>query len=126
TLAVFAKRERGRSLLLIDVLKGGEREVIDMDDIAQQTSPAFSTDGKTIAFAGWRNGQYDIFLLALATKTITNFTHDEVPDGAPAFLPDGRSLVFVSTLASGRNIYRIDLDKPDVRYAVTTGTANDN
>jgi hypothetical protein len=126
TLAVFAKRERGRSLLLIDVLKGGEREVIDMDDIEQQTSPAFSPDGKTIAFAGWRNGQYDIFLLDLATKTITNFTHDEIPDGAPAFSPDGRSLVFVSTQASGRNIYRIDLDKPDVRYAVTTGTANDN
>ena len=126
TIAVFAKRERGRSLLLIDVLNGGVREVIDMDDIEQQTSPAFSPDGRTIAFSGWRNGQFDIFFLDLATKTITNFTHDEVYDGAPTFSPDGRSLVFVSTVGNGRKIFRIDLDKPDVRYPVTTGTANDN
>jgi Tol biopolymer transport system component len=126
TIAVFAKRERGRALLLVDALKGGVREVIDMDGIEQQTSPAYSPDGKTIAFSAWRNGQDDIFFLDLATKTITNFTHDEVSDGAPAFSPDGRSLVFVSTLANGRNINRLDLDHPDIRYALTSGTANDN
>jgi len=127
TIAVFAKRERGRSLLLIDVLRGGVREVVDMDDIEQQSSPAFSPDGKTVAFTGWRNGQFDIFLLDLDSKTITNFTHDEIYDGAPVFSPDGRSLVFVSTIGTGyRKIFRIDLARPGVRYELTTGKSNEN
>lgn len=126
TIAVFAKREKGRSLLLVDVLNGGVREIIDMDDLEQQTSPAFSPDGKTIAFSAWRNGQFDIFFLDLATKAVTSFTHDEVYDGGPTFSPDGRSLVFVSTVANGRKIFRIDLDKPEVRYALTTGDSNEN
>ena len=127
TIAVFAHRERGRSLLLVDVLHGGVREVIDMLDIEQQTGPAFSPDGKTVAFSGWRNGQFDIFLLDLATKTITNFTHDEIYDGGPAFSPDGRSLVFVSKVGDGHaKLFRMDLDKPGVRYQITTGDTNEN
>ena len=127
TVAAFAKRERGRSLLLIDVLHGGVREVIDMDDIEQQSAPAFSPDGKTVAFAGWRNGQFDIFLLDLDSKTITNFTRDEIYDGAPVFSPDGRSLVFVSTIGTGyRKIFREDFDKPGVRYELTQGKSNEN
>jgi Tol biopolymer transport system component len=126
TIAVFAKRERGRSLLLVDVLNGGVREIVEMNDIEQQGGPAFSPDGRTVAFSGWRNGQFDIFFLDLATKTITNFTRDEVYDGAPTFSPDGRSLVFVSTVASGRKIFRVDLDKPGVRYPVTAGESNEN
>jgi Tol biopolymer transport system component len=126
TIAVFAKREKGRSLLLVDVLNGGVREIVEMNDIEQQGGPAFSPDGKTIAFSGWRNGHFDIFFLDLATKTITNFTRDEVYDGAPTFAPDGRSLVFVSTVGSGRKLFRIDLDKPGVRYPVTSGESNEN
>jgi len=126
TIAVFAKRERGRSLLLVDVLHGGVREVIDLADIEQEMSPAFSPDGRTIAFSGWRNGQFDIFFLDLATKAITNFTNDEMYDGAPVFSPDGRSLVLVSTTGSGNKIFRVDLDKPGVRYELTTGESNEN
>ena len=126
TIAVFAKREKGRSLLLVDVLHGGVREIIDMDDIEQQTAPAFSPDGKTVAFSGWRGGQFDIFFLDLATKTITNFTKDEIYDGAPVFSPDGRSLVFVSTTGGGNKIFRVDLDKPGVRYELTAGESNEN
>jgi Tol biopolymer transport system component len=127
TLAVFGKRERGRSLLLIDVLNGGVREVIDMDGVEQEVGPAFSPDGKTIAFSGWRNGQFDIFLLDLATRTVTNFTRDEAYDGGPTFSPDGRSLVFVSVVGKGyAKLFREDLDKPGVRYPVTTGETNEN
>ena len=109
------------------MLNGGVREVIDMDDIEQQAGPAFSPDGKTIAFSGWRNGQFDIFLLDLATRTITNFTRDEIYDGGPTFSPDGRSLVFVSVIGTGyRKLFREDLDKPGVRYQLTTGKSNEN
>lgn len=127
TLAVFAKRERGRSLVLIDVLNSELREIIDMDEIEQQTAPAFSPDGRTVAFSGWRNGQFDIFLLDLESRTITNFTNDELFDGAPTFSPDGKSLVFVSSVGNGfAKVFRMDVDKPGSRYALTTGESNEN
>ena len=127
SIAVFAKREKGRSLLLIDVLNSRLREIIDMEGIEQQSSPAFSPDGKTIAFSGWRNGQFDIFLLDVGSRTITNLTNDELYDGGPVFSPDGRSIAFISAVGTGyAKIFRIDLDKPGSRYALTAGESNEN
>lgn len=127
TIAVFAKREKGRSLLLIDVLNGGLREIIDMDDLEQQSSPAFSPDGKSVAFSAWRNGRFDIFLLDLESRTITNVTNDDLYDGAPVFSPDGKSMVFVSSIGSGyAKLFRADVDKPGTRYPLTTGDSNEN
>jgi hypothetical protein len=126
TLAVFAKRERGRSLLLIDVLTGHLNTVVDMFDIEQQGAPAFSPDGRSVAFYGWQGGQFDIFLLDLETRKITHVTDDDVFDGAPAFSPDGKSVVFVSTVSTGNKVFRVDLANPGTRYQITTGQSNEN
>jgi len=126
TLAVFAKRERGRSLLLIDVLTGRLNTVIDMFDVEQQGAPVFSPDGRSVAFYGWQGGQFDIFLLDLETRKISHVTDDDVFDGAPVFSPDGKSVVFVSTVSTGNKIFRVDLGNPGARYQITTGQSNEN
>jgi hypothetical protein len=127
SIAIFAKREKARSLLLLDVLNGGIGEMIDLPDIEQPLAPAFSPDGKKIAFAGWRDNRFDVFLLDLETREITNFTNDDVYDGAPTFSPDGKSLVLVSVVGDGYGkLFRIDLDKPGQRYQLTGGDSNEN
>ncbi len=127
TIAVFAKRERGRSLLLIDVLNSRLREIIDMEDLEQQSGPAFSPDGRSIAFSAWRGGQFDIYLLDIETRTITNQTNDQLYDGAPTYSPDGRSIAFISSVGTGHaKIFRLDVGTPGSRYAVTTGESNEN
>jgi WD40 repeat protein len=128
TIAVFAKREKGRSLLLLDAINGGIRRIIDMEEIEQQQAPSFSPDGKKVAFSGTKDGKFDIFLLDLDSDTITRLTDDEIFDGAPAFSPDGKSIVMVSVVGAGAHgkVFRMDLDKPGQRVPVTTGESNEN
>jgi WD40 repeat protein len=128
TIAVFAKRERGRSLMLLDAVNGGVRRIIDMDEIEQQQAPSFSPDGKKVAFSGNKDGRFDIFVLDLDKDAITRLTDDEIFDGAPAFSPDGKSMVMISVVGAAAHgkIFRMDLDKPGVRIPLTTGDTNEN
>ena len=124
-LAAFAKREAGRNLLLFDVLDKKLIRKIEMD-VEQQHGPAFSPDGKTIAFTGNRGGQFDVFLLDLETEEVRNLTNDAPYDGSPVFSPDGQSLVF--SVASGEDdahLYRLDLAEPAKRYRMTEGDWRD-
>ncbi len=126
-IACFVKREKGRSLMLIDVLHGGIQRIIDMDDVEQQLAPAWSPDGKHIAFSGFRKGQFDLFTIDLDSLAVTNVTNDETYDGAPVYSPDGKSLVFVSSVGKGFNkIFRLDFGRPGERFQLTTGDSNEN
>ncbi len=126
-IAVFAKRERGRDLLLIDVLKGGIARSFTMPEIEQQTSPAWSPDGRKVAFAGHQGGQFDIFVLDLESGQFTNLTNDPIFDGAPDFSPDGKSIAFVSVVGAGfGKLFRVDLASPAQRFQLTGGESNEN
>lgn len=123
-LAVFAKRERGRSLVLVDVLARKLDRVIDME-VEQQHGPAFSPDGRRVAFSGNRGGSFDIFTLDLATGELANLTDDGTYDGAPVFSPDGKTLVW-SGMPDGEHahLYRLDLASGE-RVQLTSGDWSD-
>ncbi|MEM8961134.1 MAG: hypothetical protein AAGD38_06640 [Acidobacteriota bacterium] len=123
TLAMFARREATRSLVLIDVLDGGLTQIIDMD-LEQQTSPAWSPEGDRIAFQGNLNGYYDIYEIDLATLEISNLTNDERFDGSPEYSPDGRWLAYSTTVDRHDHIFRLDRNDPSQRFAVTWGEHN--
>lgn len=128
SVAVFAKREGGRSLFLIDVLNGKLRRRIDFPGLDQQIAPAFSPDGRTVAFSGWSQGFFDIFTVDLETEEVTNVTRDAIYDGAPVFSPDGESLVFTSVVGEEGygKLFRMDLDDPERhRVQLTFGESND-
>ncbi|QQR75171.1 MAG: PD40 domain-containing protein [Holophagales bacterium] len=123
-VAVFAKREKGRSLVLIDVLGRKVERVIDMD-VEQQHAPAFSPDGKTIAFSGNLKGRFDLFTLDLASGTVSNLTNDDLFDGSPTYSPDGKSIVYSSVVAGEHaQLFRLDL-ADGKRYRLSEGAWND-
>jgi Tol biopolymer transport system component len=127
TIAIFAKRERARSLILIDVLNGGVRRIIDMGTIEQPYAPSWSPDGKTIVFSGNEKGKFDIFLLDVESAKLRHFTDDDIYDGAPVFTPDGKSIVYISVVGNGSaKIFRSPLDNPGQRFQLTTGDTNEN
>jgi Tol biopolymer transport system component len=124
-IALFVKRERGRNLLLINPLTSQIIKSVPMT-IEQQLSPAFSPDGKKIAFAGNRNNQADIFLYDIETGSVSNLTNDRFFDGAPVFSPDGKWLVFSSTVDTYAKLFKLNLENPKERFQLTTGNWNDS
>ncbi len=121
TVALFGRRDRGRVLILIDVLKGKIRRTIEMPEIEQQFSPTFNVDGNKVAFSGYQDGQFDIFEIDLESGDIRNITDDDVFDGAPTYSPDGRSLVLSSVVGGYSKLFRIDLDNPSGRIPLREG-----
>ena len=124
-LALFAKRERGRSLVLFDVLDRKIERMIDME-IEQQHAPAWSADGRKVAFSGNLNGRFDIFLYDLESGAVTNLTDDEIYDGAPVFSPDGKTLVYSATVGKDHaQLFELDLAAPAQRRRLTDGEWSD-
>ena len=119
-LAAFVRKEDSRKLVFIDVLRGGVREIIDVG-VDQAINPAWSPDGRTIAFSGHLDGQFDIFEYSIDSGQVTNLTNDVVFDAAPSYSPDGESIVFVSAAGDVTRIFRIERSNPSLRYPISAG-----
>ncbi len=60
-------------------------------------STSWSPDGKSIAFSGGLNGNYDIFTVSVPDGVVRQLTSDIRYETTPAWTPDSRTLVFVRT-----------------------------
>lgn len=57
-------------------------------------SPAVSPDGKQVAFASNRDGQWDLYILSLSSGETSRFTDTPQYDGSPSWSPDGSYLAY--------------------------------
>jgi len=125
TVAVFARRERGREMLLLNALNGGIRERIEMPGLDQQLNPAFSPDSRTVVFRALKDGRPDIWSYSIDDKTLTNLTDDDAFDFGPAWSPDGKWVYYSSVRGTKAKIFRFDPANPGSREQVTYGDWND-
>ena len=124
-LAGFVKRERGRNLVLFDVLDRKVARSIEMP-VEQQHGPTFSPDGRKVAFSGNLAGRFDIFEMDLDSGEIVNLTNDEDYDGAPAYSPDGTSVVYSTVIGDNyAQLWRLDRADPTQRQQLTRGAWSD-
>jgi len=125
-VAVFARTERTRSLLLLDVRKGGIARKYPIDlPVDQPSQPAYSPDGRHVAFHAVSNEQFDIFLLDTETGEVSNLTNDARYDAAPAFSIDGSKLVYSSSRGGPMKLISLDLADPSDREQLTFGPGDD-
>jgi TolB protein len=68
--------------------------------------PAWSPDGKQIAFQRVHDGNTDVFVITVATRSVRRITTDAAFDGDPTWNPNGR-IAFVSTRSGNREIWSI-------------------
>jgi Tol biopolymer transport system component len=79
--------------------------------------PAPSPDGHTIAFASKRSGTFQIHLLDVATKTVTQLTHHMGDSFEPSFSHDGTLVAF----RSGSSLYTIHVDGTNEHFVIDSG-----
>ncbi len=124
-IAVFVRKENTRKIALYDSLRGTLERIITLPGIAQGASPAFSPDGRRIAFEGNRNGVVDIFELDLQTKAIRNLTQDNDFDANPWYAPDGVTVLYNRRIGISWKIFSVDLSDATQKTQLTFGPSVD-
>ena len=101
-------QEDHESLVYIVPIKGGEPRRVT------QKSPSYwhgwSPDGKTLAFVGQRNGDFDIYTIPAAGGEETRLTTAKGLDDGPEYSPDGSYIYFNSERTGHMQIWRMKAD----------------
>jgi hypothetical protein len=127
-LAYFVRNKAHKVLILENVVSGKIEQRIETKTVDESESPAFSPDGRTVAFAGLRNAKNDIFTVNLDTLEVKDVSNtdgkDTLADFGPTFSPDGKSIVYVCRVSGNDKLFRLDL-ATGKKTQLTFGTHDD-
>jgi Tol biopolymer transport system component/imidazolonepropionase-like amidohydrolase len=102
---------------------GGKARAIT-DELGDARQPAFSSDGKRIAFQSYRDGNWHIWTVAPDGSRLAQLTSGSFDDREPHFSPDGGSIAFASDRGGNYDIWKIDLATQRLEQ-LTRDPAND-
>ncbi|AGC03616.1 protein tolB [Candidatus Blochmanniella chromaiodes str. 640] len=77
-------------------------------------SPAWSPDGKKIAYVTFSSGHSELVIQALNTGLVNNIVSFPRHNGAPAFSPDCKKLAFSLSKTGSLNLYIMDLESGEI------------
>lgn len=88
---------------------GSDVRVLAKHD-ADDSAPAFSPDGKLIAFTSNRDGKAQIYLMNADGTGLRRLSNGVYSDFSPTWSPDGKWIAFASTREAQNDIYMMDVN----------------
>jgi hypothetical protein len=122
-LAISARSDKdpASSVYVVPIGGGTPRRVT-------QNSPSYwhgwSPDGKTLAFTGQRNGEFDIYTIPVTGGAEVRLTTAKGLDDGPEYSPDGHYIYFNSERTGSMQIWRMKPDGTE-QEQVLTDESND-
>jgi Tol biopolymer transport system component len=95
-------------LFLWQAANGSVRQLTRDDYI--NAGPAFSHDGRFLAYHSFRDGNSEIILLDLISGEAINLTHHAAKDSHPTWSPDDSQIAFVTDRDGNDEIYVMAID----------------
>ena len=93
------------------------------DEGGDAQNPAFSPDGRMIAFA-WQKPEtsgFQIYVYDMASQKFVQLTDDKSNNERPVWAPDGKHIAFQSNKTGSTQIYSMTLDGKKTIPLTTTG-----
>ncbi|CAD83405.1 tolB protein precursor [Candidatus Blochmanniella floridana] len=78
-------------------------------------SPAWSPDGKKLAYVTFASGHSELIIQTLTNRSIDNIIQFPNHNGAPAWSPDGKKLAFSLSKTGSLNLYIMDLSSNNIQ-----------
>lgn len=122
TLAFCRRTAAGSSEVCTIPAAGGDPKAIDLGGDAWD--PAFSPDGKKLAFVSFRDGTgFRLYVADADGKNVTKLTDDANPTGFgyPAWTPDGKTMAFGHGGGDGLNVHTVGADGKGAAQLTKTG-----
>ncbi len=119
----YVSFETKHSAVYVQQVRTGERRQVSAR-AGINGAPDWSPDGRKLALTlGGSGGNPDIYILDLASQTLTRVTDDPAIDTEPVWSPDGRSLYFTSDRAGSPQIYQIGIQAGARPKRITFGSS---
>jgi TolB protein len=80
----------------------------DSGGLSHEESPAWSPDGKQIAFTSTRDGNQEIYVVDASGQNLRRITQDPGLDAHPTWTPDGQHLLFATNRWGDFEIAQVD------------------
>jgi len=123
-LAYVVRKEKYKTIVIQNVLTRKIEKRLELASVDEPESPAFSPDGRRLAFAALQNGIGDIFTVDIDSGKVDNLTKDDFADYAPTFSPDGKTVVYLTRISGNEKLFTLDL-ATGKKTQLTFGTHDD-
>jgi TolB protein len=87
-------------------------------------SPAWSPDGRFIAYTARLAGNFEICVIDADGENVRQLTFDPAEDDDPSWAPDSRHIVFSSTSKGRRQLKVLDVFEGSARQLDVSGNAS--
>ncbi len=103
----YVSFEKGVAAVFVQRVRTAERRQVSAR-VGHNGAPEFSPDGKRLALVlSGSSGNFDIYVLDLASQGLTRITDDPAIDTEPTWSPDGQTLYFSSDRGGAPQIYAV-------------------